>query len=326
VTIARARILVCHPATLGVRRTADAELAALSLGREFPSIHVRVEPDGGAASPLPTVDAAAWDDRTRDFAPFDEHVDDLACRGPATLVIRAPDGDCERIALEMLTRWQRLVDRRNDGSSTPEFDRLLTHCRELHDVSKPLVRADWNHALDTGLWMLRLDGEASAAAQMAALLHDVERLESEADRRVEHLAPSYELFKEGHARRGAEMTRAILGACDVDAATIDRVAHLVARHEASGDDPDRALLNDADALSFFSQNSAGYLDYFGPEQTRRKIAYTLGRMRGAARARLPTVRLRADVASAFEAVVAREAADGLGAPPDAHAPARRVSA
>lgn len=307
-TIARARILVCHPATLGVRRTAAAEPAFLALGREFPTVDVRVELDGGAATPLPTVDAAAWDDRTRDFAPFDVHVEDLVRRGPATLVVRAPAPDAARVALEMLTRWQRLVGRRNGASSTPGFDRLLKHCQALHDASKPLVRADWNHALDTWQWMLRLDGDASLAAQMAALLHDVERLESEADRRIEHLAPSYELFKEGHARRGAEMTRAVLEACDVDIATAERVAHLVARHEASGDDPERALLNDADALSFFSQNSAGYVDYFGPEQTRRKLAYTLARMRGPARARLPTVRLRADVAGLLEAILARDAA------------------
>lgn len=56
--IARARIVVCHPATLGVRRTADAEPTFLALGREFPTVDVQVEVDGGAPTPLPTVDAA----------------------------------------------------------------------------------------------------------------------------------------------------------------------------------------------------------------------------------------------------------------------------
>jgi hypothetical protein len=60
-------------------------------------------------------------------------------------------------------------------------------------------------------------------------------------------------------------------------------------------DRDVALLNDADALSFFSLNSSGYADYFGPEQTRRKIAFSWNRMRPAARAKLPGIRLRDDV-------------------------------
>ena len=51
----------------------------------------------------------------------------------------------------------------------------------------------------------------------------------------------------------------------------------------------------ADALSFFSLNSSGYADYFGAEQTRRKVAYSWNRMRPPARAKLRGVRLRDDV-------------------------------
>ena len=60
-----------------------------------------------------------------------------------------------------------------------------------------------------------------------------------------------------------------------------------------------SVLNDADALSFFSLNSAGYLDYFGLEQTRRKVAYTLGRLRPAARLHLVGIRLRPVVEAAI---------------------------
>jgi hypothetical protein len=110
------------------------------------------------------------------------------------------------------------------------------------------------------------------------------------------------------------MGRAILAACDIDRATADRVAQLVAHPERTGDDPERALLDDADALSFFSQSSTGYLDYFGPEQTRRKIAYSLGCMRDASRARLSTIRLRADVARLVDESGARGASVHVRAP------------
>jgi hypothetical protein len=146
------------------------------------------------------------------------------------------------------------------------------------------------------MWMLRLAPEASAAAQLSALLHDVERLESEATRRVEHLAPSYDHFKAEHARRGAAIALGVLEACGVDETTARRAADLVQNHERPGPDPEGRLLSDSDALSFFSQNSAGYLDYFGPAQTARKVAYTVRRMSRAALARLGTFRLRADVA------------------------------
>jgi len=295
--ITRARIVLCKTATVGVRRPHSADAALFTLAAEFPTVAFGVEVAGTTAdTPLSTIDLALWDDRARGFEPFDEHIECLASRGPVTLVVRGGPGRAERAALEMLTRWQRLVGRRNAASRGPRFDALLARLRALHDVSKPLVRADWNHALDTWQWMLRLDGDASAAAQMAALLHDVERLESEADARVEHLSPDYQRFKDSHARRGSRIAGECLDACGVDAAVRDRVAFLVKTHESPGADPERALLNDADALSFFSQNSAGYVDYFGPEQARRKVAYTLARLRPGARAYLATMRLRADVA------------------------------
>jgi predicted metal-dependent HD superfamily phosphohydrolase len=118
-------------------------------------------------------------------------------------------------------------------------------------------------------------------------------LQSEADRRVEQLADDYQQFKDEHARRGGEITRSVLQECGVP--TADRVAELVAKHERQSNDDDIALLNDADALSFFSLNSSGYADYFGEEQTRKKVAYTWNRMRPAARAKLAAVHLRGDI-------------------------------
>lgn len=222
--------------------------------------------------------AAAWLADDFDFWAFDRRCDALA-----ELIVEAP------IAEQVALRTQRLTPVRT--LDEPWFERVLALHAELHDLAKPLVRADLDHALDTWQWTLRLDPRASAASQLAALLHDIERLASEAEARVEHHAVDYQAFKDAHARAGAVLARRLLERAEVPRALVDRVTRLVEIHERRGDDREVTLVNDADALSFFSLNSPGYLAYFGPEQTRQKVGYTLARMSAAARAWLPRLRV-----------------------------------
>jgi hypothetical protein len=261
---------------------------ASAIGAEFPSVYVRYENDG-----IPHLRATEWERDDFDTWAFDVAIDELA-RDSFTLRV-TDDSSRDAFPLEVLNRCQRHVDRRNRHSQGQLFTRVLRKHRALHDLEKPLVRADYNHALDVRQWLLRLEPDASLALQLAALFHDVERLVSEADVRVEHLAADYQSFKDEHARRGAEMTREVLADAGASDSVRDRVAELIARHERRSDDPELALLNDADALSFFSLNSHGYASYFGLEQTRKKVAYTWNRMRESARAKLLHVRLRDDV-------------------------------
>jgi hypothetical protein len=263
---------------------------------EFPSVHLRCENDDGGAA---HVRASEWRSRDFDHWQFDLRIDGLADQP----LLVGDDGGSPDLALEVLTRCQRAVGRRNVYSEGTLFDRILARHRALHDLERPLVRADYNHALDAWQWVLRLEPRASLAVQIAALFHDVERLLSESEARVEHLAGDYQRFKDAHALQGALMTRQAL--TEVGAHALgDRVASLVAAHERPSDDSEVRLLNDADALSFFSLNSSGYADYFGPEQTRKKVAYTWNRMGPAARAKLPAVRLRDDVRAFFKEVIA----------------------
>lgn len=246
------------------------------------------------SSPALSLTAGEWESPRFPFYELDARLDDLADSaggGPWRLDLAADRGRLPGMALEVLTRCQRLVGRRNAASSTPLFDRVLERHRAIHDLGKPLVRADWAHAVDVWQWTLRLDPDAGLAVQLAALFHDVERLISEADVRVEHQAEDYQAFKDEHARRGAELADQTLAEAGVDADTRARAARLIAGHER-----DLSLLSDADALSFFSLNSPGYADWFGPEATRRKVSWTLARLRPAARERLETIRLRPDVA------------------------------
>ena len=94
---------------------------------------------------------------------------------------------------------------------------------------------------------------------------------------------------------GSPESEQLLRDVQVDMRSAARVRDIVASHERRGRDAEVDLLNDADALSFFSLNSPGYADYFGPEQTRKKVDYTLRRLGPRARARLARVRLRPDI-------------------------------
>jgi hypothetical protein len=219
-------------------------------------------------------------------------------------------------AIQIVTRLQRHLRARNVASATPLFDRLLWLHRGLHDLRKPLVAADYEHALDTWRWVLRLAPDASAAVQVAALFHDVERLVTESTKRVEQNAADYAAFKMAHAAAGGQITRRALRELGADAELVERAGALVATHEVPGDDPDKALLNEADALSFFSLNAPGFLNYYGRPHTETKVAYTLARLSTRGWAQLARIRHRDDVAEILTGVVARR---GRGAR-DRHPP------
>jgi hypothetical protein len=266
------------------------------LAAQFPSVHITAM--GERAVEEVRLRASEWRRRDFDVYRFDYELD---CAADEELTLHIVDDDPPRsAALEILNRCQRTIRRRNRHTQCVRFERALTALWALHDLDKPLVRADYNHALDTFQWLLRLAPEASLALQLAALFHDIERLDSEADVRVEQHAADYVAFKQRHAVRGAAKARATLEQCGIDAATCDRVAELIGEHERrSGGDPEVELLNDADALSFFSLNSTGFVDYYGPEHTRRKLVYTLARLGSAARHHLSSIHLRDDVEELF---------------------------
>jgi Domain of unknown function (DUF4202) len=271
------------------------------IATEFPSVAFDGEYQLLAVPDL-RLEMEEWRSPDYNFYALDARIDALAegQSGPFAILLRAPVkepmAEKVRVACEVMTRCQRWVNRRNEASRGALFDRVLAEHRKEHDLAKPLLRADYNHALDTWQWLLRLQPDAGLALQLAALLHDVERLVSEADVRVEHRAVDYQAFKDKHAARGAEIADVVLSRAGVGKAERRQAAFLIEAHESPPPPGARmageiSFLNDADALSFFSLNSGGYLDYFGLEQTRRKVAYTLGRLRPAARLHLAGIRL-----------------------------------
>jgi hypothetical protein len=269
----------------------EARASWARLAMEFPTVSVQSLASGQGAQVL-TLDVSEW--RAPGFDPFDWDPRVFAASDTGRLALHltgASGAALASAALELLTRYQGLVERRNAASSGGLFDIVLARHRALHDLSRPLVRADYLHALDTWQWVLRLEPQADLAVQVAALFHDVERLVPEADARVAHTAADDPAFQDALAARGARMTCALLEELGADRDTRERVRHLVTRHERAEADAALALLNDADALSFFSLNSSGFLRYFSPEHTRRKVAYTLARLRPEHHGRLGEMRL-----------------------------------
>ncbi|MGN6105580.1 MAG: DUF4202 family protein [Kofleriaceae bacterium] len=254
-----------------------------ALAAEFPTIGFRRARGGG--DPLT---AARWLADDFDFWRFDRELDDRVAGG-RPLAVAAPPAIVRQIAV----RAQRVAPR--SATAGPWFARVRDAHRALHDLTKPLVVADLDHAIDAWQWTLRLDPRAPAALQLAALLHDVERLVAEPDARIEHRAADYQAFKDAHAAAGARLAGELFARTGVPAAIAREAVALIAVHERAAAAPAITALNDADALSFFSLNSAGYLRYFGPAQTARKVAYTLGRMSAAARAQLAALRVPAPV-------------------------------
>lgn len=257
----------------------------------------------------------AWRSAPADFQHWDRAMAAL-CEQPRWIVVRADnDGDTlSDTARQILTRYQRLVPRSNDASSTPVFQKVLSGHRALHDLSLPLVKADYDHALDVWQWILRLMPNAGLALQLAGLFHDIERLITEAKRRIEHTATDYQAFKNAHADAGATLTLEVLEACGIDHETAEQTARLIREHELPhqpGRSRDACVLADADALSFFSLNSPGFADYYGPEHTHKKVRHTLGRMSSDAVRRLSAVRLREDLARHLADAARAEATDTL---------------
>lgn len=249
---------------------------------------IEFHPPGAAIADALT--SLEWRSESFDFWAFDRRVDHLHARGKPLHVI-APPSEVTAMRIELAIRTQRLSATRNTCTEPAWFTRVLDEHRKLHDLDKPLVRADHDHALDTWQWTLRLDPEASAAVQLAALLHDIERLTSEVDVRIEHLFTDYQRFKDAHAAAGARFARSLCERAGVPEAIADEASALIAVHERVGDSPRLCAINDADALSFFSFNSPGYLRYFGADQTAKKVNYTYQRMSDAARRWLDRMRM-----------------------------------
>jgi len=275
--------------------------------RRLPAEAAEVADAAGEAQARPGLDLALadWQSDSFPFGDFDRLAETLAADAPGGAFEIRLSGEPRRLAAaapQVVTRCQRLAARRNAASASELFERVLAAHRRLHDRIHPPAASVYAHALDTWQWLLRLEPEAGLAPQLAALFHDVDRLAAAAGAPI---APG----NANAQRRGVWVTDELLADLDVDLAVRVRVHRLIAgRHPSIAADSlaaEIALLDDADALSFFSFESAACLDDLGAEQTARQVAHALSRLRPASRAWLRGLRLRTAVARLVEQEDAR---------------------
>lgn len=256
------------------------------------------EPAPGGPAPVLSLSIDEWRRDDFDLLGFDDLVwRHLARWGRCAvhfLPSRISGTTQRRTAAQVAIRYQRFtgIAPLNDRHLASLF---VAHAR-LHDRSKPLVAADHDHALDTWAWVMRLHPAAPLPLQLAALFHDIERLHSESEHRIEQYAADYATFKAAHAVAGAAIVYDVLRGLGVADVVADRTRCLVARHEFGGEaNAEAVVLTDADALSFFSLNASGFLRYYGRGHTARKVAYTLARLSGYGRRQLARIKLARDV-------------------------------
>mgnify|MGYP002648451017 CR=1 FL=1 len=110
-----------------------------------------------------------------------------------------------------------------------------------------------------------------------------------------------------HAARVRAPPVAVLTEAGVEPRVRERVRWLIRRHERPESDMALVLLNEADALSFFSLKASGFARLFTRAHTRREVAHTLARLRPTQRWRLARIRLAPHVRRLLE--------EAMGAPP-----------
>jgi hypothetical protein len=224
---------------------------------------VAVQPlAAGVGAQVLRLDVEEW--RTPGFEPstWDARVFSAAKAERLALhLVGAQGEELAEAALEILTRYQGLISRRNAACASSVFDCLLDRHRSLHDMSLAKGRAHYQHSLDTWQWVLRLEPEADLAVQVAALFHEV----------------GGPLFEGATPARSADMARELLADLGVELGTRERVCRLITHGERASEEAERELLDKADSLSFCSLHTSDFLRSFGSEYARRHGTMALTR-------------------------------------------------
>lgn len=244
--------------------------AAIELGqlkREFPT--VRIESRAELADDPTLVRVEEWRDPSADLRVFDERVARATSAGSIGLLVDR--GCAEGAALEVLTRYQGLIDRRNDASASVLFDRVLASRLERSAEDRAC-------ALDVWQWTLRLAPRASLGLQLAAVFRDA-RLPLDEPCESPRTPP----------------LRKLLATLAVPTPAARRACALLLRRDEVSRDPELAVFDEAAALSFFSRRSDAALRLHGLSGTRALVRVALHRLRPAVRVRLLHVRLRPEV-------------------------------
>lgn len=134
------------------------------------------------------------------------------------------------------------------------------------------------HGQRTAHWIAQLKPGADEALLLAGLLHDIERAINGDWKN--HATDSPEMLQK-HSDLSAEEAAKFLRGMGADEPLIERVKHLISRHEVGGD-ADQDVLCDADCLAFFEEKAmrnAKLLKQEGRQaEMRKRLDYVFGRI------------------------------------------------
>ncbi len=138
-------------------------------------------------------------------------------------------------------------------------------------IEKSSVPEDPVHSKDTLKWLFKLEPDADAALQIAALGHDIERaIEQRKVKRESY--KNYDDFKHAHSLNSAKILSELMEGCDTGRKLINDVTSLVRNHETGGDGRSDILKN-ADSISFFHVNLHYYFKRNSIEETMKRCLW-----------------------------------------------------
>lgn len=161
---------------------------------------------------------------------------------------------------------------------------LFNRTREYVAQSFQNAEGPMRHFDRTVYWLRQLRPNADEALLIAAIGHDLERAyrgKSEGFNKgdIPFTDPD---FLQHHQQRGAEILADFLSIQTANKQLIERVKHLVGKHEVGGD-RDQSLLMDADSISFLENQAQAFvakLPTHGYQKVREKIDWMYNRIDG----------------------------------------------
>lgn len=138
---------------------------------------------------------------------------------------------------------------------------------DLYQKTREFVQQSFNgdeaqirHFDRTVYWIKELKPDADEAYLIAAIGHDIERAFRDPEKDFVNTKKSFwdEEFLGQHAKKGGVILGDFLEKEGAGKELIERVKHMVSKHEIGGD-VDQNLLKDADSLSFVENNGPIFL-------------------------------------------------------------------
>ncbi len=125
------------------------------------------------------------------------------------------------------------------------------------------------HFERTVYWLEKFLPECTEAHRVAAYSHDIERAFRDEDTKVpkDYLDKDFLRY---HQERGGEIMKEFLLEEGLDQDFIDKVVHLIYRHEEGGDVEQNAIM-DADSVSFFETNAEMFVNKKAPVEGYEKV-------------------------------------------------------